>query len=154
MENELKPCPFCGGQAQMMHKLCKSIGKAKHETAYIYSFECKKCGAKTSSCGYKDFATERWNTRTPDQSLRIAKLEAEVQVYTENSRTSRAIADHETARAEKAEATIATLREALEDCKRFAEMSDEVRDVVRLHELLGSVIYTSRKVLALTGKET
>lgn len=44
-------------------------------------------------------------------------------------------------------------REAIEEMVGFAELSEDVRDIVRLHELLGSVIYTGRKALATVGKE-
>lgn len=44
-ELELKPCPFCGGEAE----LCKSYGsddKVYYHTAYV---RCSRCHAKTKT---------------------------------------------------------------------------------------------------------
>ena len=53
--NTLKPCPFCGGTAEMM-----DIGWPHH----VY---CTKCGARVTSTKYGDKgeaeAIEKWNRR-------------------------------------------------------------------------------------------
>lgn len=68
---ELKPCPFCGGEAKIK-------ATTKEITGFIIWCECSKCHAKTS--GYcpdinkedssldsieecKEYAVEKWNNR-------------------------------------------------------------------------------------------
>lgn len=42
---ELKPCPFCGGEAELMWNYG---GQAKYGGSYYYFFaRCKVCGAST-----------------------------------------------------------------------------------------------------------
>ena len=62
MPNELKPCPFCGNQAERT-----LLGK--------YTCSVKKCPGYFVECSLKD-----WNTRPIEDALnaRIAELEAEV----------------------------------------------------------------------------
>jgi len=59
IDNELKPCPFCGGK-----------GKLNDEKGRIYSFvKCTNCGAETGlisvSAEYcsDEKAIKTWNTR-------------------------------------------------------------------------------------------
>ncbi len=50
-ENELKPCPFCGGEAEW-------ATKGKH---WIM---CSSCGVETQYCETAEEAIEAWNRRT------------------------------------------------------------------------------------------
>lgn len=50
MSNELKPCPFCGGEARL-------IGH------YPYSITCCNCRATTVICNTPDDAIDAWNGR-------------------------------------------------------------------------------------------
>ena len=59
MDNELKPCPFCGGEARL-------IGHSP------YSITCCKCRATTVICNTPEKAIDAWNYRvqptfTPDE---------------------------------------------------------------------------------------
>lgn len=62
---ELKPCPFCGGIAQLSHTSCGGI----YDTTYVL---CVGCGCKTKlfeiSVTYAadDKAAEAWNRRAND----------------------------------------------------------------------------------------
>lgn len=47
--NDLKPCPFCGGEAQIEHMSCW--------------VECQKCYAASVTCGEEQAAIDAWNTR-------------------------------------------------------------------------------------------
>ena len=55
MATELKPCPFCGGEAKMKHgypgKQCKSLRQA--------FVQCVKCGCRTVT--YKQLAYQAWS---------------------------------------------------------------------------------------------
>jgi hypothetical protein len=50
MKQELKPCPFCGGEAEYMG------------TAFT-AIRCTKCGVSTHQ-GSQDWCDQVWNTRT------------------------------------------------------------------------------------------
>lgn len=54
MSNELKPCPFCGGEAAFGANSCQGF-------EYV---RCVSCKARTWSCyNTKEQAAEAWNTR-------------------------------------------------------------------------------------------
>lgn len=53
---ELKPCPFCNGEAKMRY--C--------ENEYIIPFyfvSCSECGCKQASSIHKESVIESWNRR-------------------------------------------------------------------------------------------
>lgn len=52
---ELKPCPFCGGEARLCHP--KGYGIT------LGSVKCNSCGGSTESFTDDDSAIEAWNTR-------------------------------------------------------------------------------------------
>lgn len=52
-EIELKPCPFCGGEA----KIKKNI---LNEDIYV---ECRSCYSRTDGFGIAEYAIEQWNKR-------------------------------------------------------------------------------------------
>jgi Lar family restriction alleviation protein len=56
--DELKPCPFCGGRARILDYDDGNGG-------YYSICECEKCGAKgsESNCG-RNYTVKRWNERT------------------------------------------------------------------------------------------
>lgn len=62
MANELKPCPFCGGEAVI------ECDKEPYGMTYAYAF-CKECGAKSKDfCVRYDIcakyeAIKAWNRR-------------------------------------------------------------------------------------------
>ncbi len=69
MRSELKPCPFCGGEAILTEeKICLGHGEYPEE----YFVKCKTCRARgsakiaygltTEQC--KDLAKECWNRRS------------------------------------------------------------------------------------------
>ena len=53
---ELKPCPFCGGEAIRFEN--KTFG---------HGICCKKCEAKTDYWASKGAATRAWNRRAGEQ---------------------------------------------------------------------------------------
>lgn len=54
---ELKPCPFCGGEAKRSHQWTNSGSNPV--------VRCKQCGAMTELCKTGDEAIGAWNRRTP-----------------------------------------------------------------------------------------
>lgn len=61
-EPELKPCPFCGGMAEIMITSKNKIEIRRKGTAYLV--RCKICRASSGAEFDKDKAVERWNRRT------------------------------------------------------------------------------------------
>ena len=54
---ELKPCPFCGGEANLVQG---SSGKL------LPWVRCRDCGAETSDYDSVEEAAEAWNRRADD----------------------------------------------------------------------------------------
>lgn len=52
---ELRPCPFCGGEARLWHP--------KEYGITLGSVKCNSCGASTESFTDDDSAIEAWNKR-------------------------------------------------------------------------------------------
>ena len=58
---EIKPCPFCGGEAEVIQFYFKGVANRLH-----YFCQCKKCGARLMN--HRGFRTkakaiEFWNRR-------------------------------------------------------------------------------------------
>lgn len=62
MENELKPCPFCGGKAIM--KITPHIPKGNDYTPQCKDPSC--CGRITKKWQDRDVAVYAWNRRCTD----------------------------------------------------------------------------------------
>lgn len=54
-EIELKPCPFCGGDAEMQ--------QGKHQGLRTFYVSCLGCGARTDLEYAEEFAADLWNER-------------------------------------------------------------------------------------------
>ena len=76
---ELKPCPFCGGEAEMYTEVSRIMGK-------FWYIRCKKCYSRGSGIyesgrelepqeeyaaitGAWEKATEAWNRRVKDEQM-------------------------------------------------------------------------------------
>ena len=59
---ELKPCPFCGGNAKLVEYWLKGVCNTKH-----FFVQCKQCGVRKDNHhnGYKtrEKAIDGWNER-------------------------------------------------------------------------------------------
>ena len=67
MTEELKPCPFCGGEAKCI------------EFYGLYHVICCNCHIAGKDCSTRESAVSAWNTRLIENELseKIEKLEAE-----------------------------------------------------------------------------
>ena len=57
---ELKPCPFCGGEAEITEF---DPFNGYQGSMNMYSVHCKKCGAEIVRNQNKDYAVDAWNRR-------------------------------------------------------------------------------------------
>lgn len=69
--NELKPCPFCGGEAWIDEFQQEHFNRPKLE--YVWSIECKECAFSSRYHKSKDEAIEKWNTRAKQQECEKCK---------------------------------------------------------------------------------
>lgn len=76
--NELKKCPFCGGEARL-HSRCNYI-ETGNETMYFV--KCNECKTESTWCYKKEKAIKAWNTRKPSEEV-VAKLEEESDYWLE-----------------------------------------------------------------------
>ena len=73
-QKTLKPCPFCGGEAEF----CEGKTELRYNAGYYVN--CKECMANTGECVSLDYhraieqSVKDWNKRTPD----IEKITSEV----------------------------------------------------------------------------
>ena len=67
MDEKLKPCPLCGGEADLKRGL------------YVIDnyVMCRACKTKTTLYNTKDEAIKRWNTRKPIDRI-VEQLDTEV----------------------------------------------------------------------------
>lgn len=59
---ELKPCPFCGGEADCNNVAFERAGKP------MWAVECMKCGVVTDFFDNEEDANEAWNRRVSDEN--------------------------------------------------------------------------------------
>jgi hypothetical protein len=77
MNNELKPCPFCGGKAETSNKYSTHTydqgptGRAETCGNWITSYGCK-------ACGIEKYSVAAWNRRA-DEQVREAVLRHAIQ---------------------------------------------------------------------------
>ncbi len=67
-QNEMLPCPFCGGEPEMRHWRAIVNGRA----IYPYQVMCKECKSRAGSSGLRGITLTRkeaidlWNRRIPN----------------------------------------------------------------------------------------
>ena len=60
MSKELKPCPFCGGEAKLVKRKLKAGFYPSGGTFYVH---CKKCLIATQPRNKQEPVIEAWNKR-------------------------------------------------------------------------------------------
>lgn len=75
--SELKKCPFCGGEATLVHGLCELDN-------YVV---CQKCLSRTKVFNTKESAIKTWNTRKPVERI-LERLESLCEIAMRNSERS------------------------------------------------------------------
>lgn len=70
MSKELKPCPFCGGEAKIIEN--------NHYTD-IHSVMCKNCFSETDRYHTQEEAMAQWNKRKPIKKI-VEELEEKVEL--------------------------------------------------------------------------
>ena len=68
MTNELKPCPFCGGETEWWQQ----FGWDREPLGYMAG--CCSCGIQTWICDTKEQAIEAWNKRAEPQKVAVANV--------------------------------------------------------------------------------
>jgi hypothetical protein len=80
-EIELKPCPFCGGEAETYE--CETsndiydidtLGYVDTEYYMVYGVGCCNCGCVIAEMKTEEKAIEAWNTRKPMERI-VEQLE-------------------------------------------------------------------------------
>ncbi len=64
MKAKLKPCPYCGGKAEL-YKTEWELGK-RGVPNHPYWIICTKCGVNTQPTGTKRAVIKCWNRRTKE----------------------------------------------------------------------------------------
>lgn len=62
MANELLPCPFCGGPAEIYNPF-HMIGKPSQPATYRGGVRCRACGCESKATTPPDGAITAWNRR-------------------------------------------------------------------------------------------
>lgn len=75
--NELKKCPFCGGEVRFVKTGCSSRGKI----GYLFCDGCKERFFDNDKWHTELVVYEKWNTRKPLERV-IERLEEKAKEYT------------------------------------------------------------------------
>jgi hypothetical protein len=107
---ELKRCPFCGGEAEIVPLFIKGVANHKN-----YFTQCHSCGFRLRNRKLVDGAEQDWNTRPIEDELnaRITVLEIQLAESYQNNTQLRMIREKDNAR-------IKELEERLDDISQDA----------------------------------
>ena len=66
---ELKPCPFCGGEAKVWCEFesYETISGNTYDERNLYRAGCVECGISYSAYWEEQLVVDLWNTRTPQK---------------------------------------------------------------------------------------
>jgi len=64
---ELKPCPFCGSEAELSNTIIDKHAFGKIDYIREYYIQCYGCLVKTRRYLNKEIAIEKWNARVNDE---------------------------------------------------------------------------------------
>jgi len=80
MTSELKPCPFCGSEAQQRSSV---IERGDYGDTIRYNVGCPQCDASAGWDDYEDVAVSAWNRRAPSEAVGLLR---EVLAWLEDKR--------------------------------------------------------------------
>ena len=63
--SELKPCPFCGGKAEVRCEFEPYEDEYTRDERNLYVCGCIECGIGYSAYWQEELVVRLWNTRTP-----------------------------------------------------------------------------------------
>ena len=94
---KIKPCPFCGGEAQVNERYRSGTANRK-----MYWISCSACGISqqhdnTSGYRYQSKAIDRWNRRKPLEDI-VEQLEKQKTEEADNSLKLSLLGERERAR--------------------------------------------------------
>ena len=77
MADNLKPCPFCGGEAALksneygcgVYDCAGALVDTYYEKPTVFWCECNECGAMATGCDTFGEAIEAWNRRVDDGKI-------------------------------------------------------------------------------------
>jgi len=61
--NDLKPCPFCGGEART-----DKMRRGYLESGWVYFTSCQICNARGSFQPKRKLSIQKWNIRTNEDA--------------------------------------------------------------------------------------
>ena len=64
---ELKPCPFCGGKAELWLEFEPYEDEYTYDERNLWHCGCKYCGIDAQTYWEEQWAIDAWNTRTPKE---------------------------------------------------------------------------------------
>ena len=67
MQNELKPCPFCGAKQNEKKVPASGVVMCQNNETKSFQIMCLKCGASSDWYSTSSWAKRKWNTRTPKE---------------------------------------------------------------------------------------
>lgn len=77
MAEKLKPCPFCGGEAELVNIDAAGVQGIPDPVTVC----CKECKCSTNWFSKEWEAIDAWNSRASDGTIDIAMLETKLRKY-------------------------------------------------------------------------
>lgn len=83
MPTELKPCPFCGGEADVVKRTSITrhpVMRGRHIEHHTYIVRCRTCQCQTAEHAEDTGAVDAWNKRFPPRKTKREILNKHVEL--------------------------------------------------------------------------